>query len=400
MLARVRVLSVGSLYPPHHLGGYELVWHSTVEAIRAADHEVRVLASDARFGVAEDDEPEIRRVLRWYWRDHEFPPMSLRERLDLERYNAHVFDAELDAFRPDVVNWWAMGGMSLSLIERARRHRLPAVGVVGDDWMDYGLRADGWLRATRRLPRLLKAAIERRTGIPTEVDLEHAALWLFNSSRTLEHARAGGLRLDGARVVHPGVDARVFVPAPETHEWGWNLLCAGRIDPRKGIDTAIAALAELPAEASLTVLGGGDREHLGALRGHALDAGLSDRVRFEEGSRAQVAGALRAADALLFTARWQEPWGLVPLEAMASGTPVVASATGGTREYLRDGENCVVYAPADDPPALADAVRRLATDAELRALLRRGGLGTAARFTAAAHDAEILGALEHTAGIR
>ncbi len=55
---------------------------------------------------------------------------------------------------------------------------------------------------------------------------------------------------------------------------------------------------------------------------------------------------LAAADALLFPVQWEEPWGLVPLEAMASGTPVVATGTGGSGEYLRDGDNCLVYATA------------------------------------------------------
>jgi hypothetical protein len=64
---------------------------------------------------------DVHRDLGWYWREHEFPPRGLRACVALERANAEVFAAHRDAFDPDVVMWWAMGGMSLSLLEQARR---------------------------------------------------------------------------------------------------------------------------------------------------------------------------------------------------------------------------------------------------------------------------------------
>ena len=82
----------------------------------------------------------------------------------------------------------------------------------------------------------------------------------------------------------------------------------------------------------------------------------------------------------LFPVRWDEPWGLVPLEAMARGRPVIATGRGGSAEYLRDGENCLLF-PAGEAGALAGAVERLAADAALRARLREGGLRTAPLHT-------------------
>jgi glycosyltransferase involved in cell wall biosynthesis len=93
-----------------------------------------------------------------------------------------------------------------------------------------------------------------------------------------------------------------------------------------------------------------------------------------------LAALYRDADAVLFPVRWQEPFGLVPLEAMACGTPVVATGTGGSAEYLVDEGNALMVAP-DDPAALARAVRRMASDPALRARLRRHGL-----VTSAGHD--------------
>ena len=115
------------------------------------------------------------------------------------------------------------------------------------------------------------------------------------------------------------------------------------------------------------------------------------RVEFGEVTRAQVPGAFAAADAVLFPVLWEEPWGLIPLEAMACGRPVVASGRGGSAEYLRDGENCLIAEP--EPEAMAAALRRLAGDPRLREQLREGGLRTAARFTEAAFNQAIEAAL-------
>src|SRR6266550_4210426 len=100
----MRVLTVGNMYPPHHLGGYELMWRSAVAHLRRAGHEVRVLTTDYRTAepdpaVAED--PDVHRELRWYWHEHEFPRLSLRERLTLERHNAAVLRRHLDEVHPE-----------------------------------------------------------------------------------------------------------------------------------------------------------------------------------------------------------------------------------------------------------------------------------------------------------
>ena len=385
----MRVLAVGNMYPPHHLGGYELTWRSAVHHLRAEGHEVRVVTTDYRHPepdaeIAEDE--DVHRELRWYWSDHEFPRVTARERVALERHNARVLARALREFRPDVVNWWAMGGMSLSLIERARRAGLPAVGVVGDDWMLYAPRVDGWIRMARRLGPLRRVAA-RVVGVPAVVDLSEA-VWLFNSEATLRRALGSEFELGAAEVAHPGIDTALFREAPE-HDWSWRLLYVGRIDERKGVDTAVEAMTHLPEEARLTVLGSGDDDFLARLRDTCERLGLDGRVEFGLRPRPELPAAYAAADALVFPVRWEEPWGLVPLEAMAVGTPVVATGTGGSGEYLRDGANSLVIGREAGPEQLAAAVRRLAADHDLRRRLREGGIATAADYTERAYNEAI-----------
>jgi glycogen synthase len=115
--------------------------------------------------------------------------------------------------------------------------------------------------------------------------------------------------------------------------------------------------------------------------------------------REELPARYAAADAVLFPVRWREPWGVVPLEAMGVGRPVVATGRGGSGEYLRDGENALLF-DAEDPAALAARVERLASDEMLRARLRAGGLETARSHTAAAHDARATAVLEELAARR
>ncbi len=370
----MRVLTIGNMYPPQHLGGYELVWQGAVRHLRASGHDVRVLTTDVRFGAAAEEDGDVHRDLRWYWRDHAWPRMGPRARLAVERHNARTFDRHVAEHRPDVVTWWAMGGMSLSLLARARRRGLPAAAFVHDDWLVYGPRADAWLRAARR-SRLLAAAAWRAAGVPTWLDTTDVAEWAFVSAFTRARAEQAVGALRGASIAHSGIDEGFVDPVPEP-PWRWRLLCVGRIDPRKGVDTAVAALAHLPAEATLTVIGDGEPAELERLR-----ASAGERVEFTGGrGRAELKRAYADADAVLFPVRWDEPWGLVPLEAMGSGTPVIATGRGGSAEYLRDGENALLF-EAGDAAALAGAVRRLAGDAALRARLRAAGPDTARGHT-------------------
>lgn len=388
-----RILTVGNMYPPHHLGGYELMWRSAVSHLRAQGHEVRVLTTDYRSedpdpSIAED--PDVHRELRWYWRDHDFPWLSPRQRLILERHNTRTFQRHLSELDPDVVNWWAMGGMSLSLVDRVRRSATPAVGVVVDEWLTYGPKVDGWQRAARRLGPLAPI-VGRLSGIPVRTDLGTAATWLFVSETVRESARRAGLSLAASAVAHGGIDLSRFPRAPE-RPWEGRLLYLGRIDRRKGIATAVRALAMLP-DAVLDIVGGGDEGHERELRELVASLELERRVRFSRLDRDAVAGAYASADAVLFPVLWEEPWGLVPLEAMAVGRPVVATGTGGSGEYMRDGENCLIYRPPDDPGALAAAISRLADDEGLRSRLRGGGFATAERFTEEAFNGAVETAL-------
>lgn len=379
----MRVLAVGNVYPPHLLGGYEVIWRGVTEQLRVDGHAARVLTTDyRRADVPADaaDDPDVRRELRWYWNEHQWPAMSPRERLRLERHNAQVFDRHLTEFRPDVIAWWAVGGMSLGLIERARRAGVPSAFFVLDYWPRYGPERDLWTRMWSVRPRAAAVA-ERLTGLPTQLRLDGAGRWLFCSRAMLDDTVAAGVDASDSAILAPGIE-RSYLEAPrepKPPEWGWRLLYIGRVVEQKGVRTAIESLAHLPEQARLRIVGEGDDGYRRQLTDLAGRLGVAGRVQFEPSQpRQSLHEIYRSADVVVFPVHWAEPWGLVPLEAMALGRLVVATGTGGSGDFLDDSKNSLLFAPRD-PRALAAAVSALADSPELRERLRRGGYETAAR---------------------
>jgi glycogen(starch) synthase len=395
----MRVLTVGNLYPPHHFGGYEQVWASAVTHLRGQGHEVEVLATGYRHpGVADGSEPGIHRDLRWYWRDHDFARFSYRERVQVERNNHRQLDRRLRSLRPDVLSFWSMGGMSHSLIEAGRRRGLPMVAFVHDQWLDYGRATDQWTRmfAARRY-RPAAPVVRALSGLPTTVAYGRAGRYVFVSEFIRRKALALGLELTDTAVAPSGI-APVFRPAEAATPWRWRLLYVGRLHPDKGIEEAVQCLRHLPAEATLTFAGQWDPRDERALARVVDELGMRERVSMlGHLSPEAVADLYRDADALVFPVRWDEPWGLVPIEAMACGCPVIATGRGGSSEYLREGENCLLVG-VRDPVALAKAVTRLAGDPGLREHLFSGGLTTAAAHTEEIFNSQVERHLLEVAG--
>jgi len=199
--------------------------------------------------------------------------------------------------------------------------------------------------------------------------------------------RALGADPDRVDVVPCGVDIGRFRPDPDRTAAGdrepgrLRLLSVGRLVERKGVDTVIEALVELPA-AELVVAGGPpadllDHDDEARRLARLADAlGVRDRVRFV-GSVTQdaVRDLMHACDVVVCDP-WYEPFGIVPLEAAACGRPVVGAAVGGLLDSVLDGRTGLLVPPRD-AAALVAALRRVGDDPALGERL-----GAAARVRA------------------
>ncbi|MGH9247380.1 MAG: glycosyltransferase [Acidimicrobiales bacterium] len=383
----MRILTLTSWYPPHHFGGYELSCHDVMVRLAERGHDVEVLCSDQRLtgvaGPATDHERHVHRRLRLYFAEGRPSSPGPAGRWVIERANQRALADLLARHRPEVVSVWHMGALSLGLLTTVTELGLPVVYAVCDDWLAYGAKLDAWVRLFDRTPwrRRIARAARPLLRVPTLVpDLPASGAFCFISHETRRRSERFSRWHDFpvASVVYSGVDRRLFhAPAGAVEKpWRGRLLYTGRFDRRKGLDTLIDALPRLPPETVLTADGrGGDAER-DRLVARAAELGVADRVAFRQRNRVELPAAYADADAVVFPSEWDEPFGLVPVEAMACGTPVVATGRGGSAEFLRDGWNCVLYRPGD-PEALAAAIDALRVDPDRRCRLVEGGLRTA-----------------------
>lgn len=197
-----------------------------------------------------------------------------------------------------------------------------------------------------------------------ETDLAAAADRVLATCRDeVDELLALGAPPDRVEIVPCGVDTVAFRPAPRTAAAHRRVVVVARLVPRKGVDTALAALAELPGT-ELVVAGGpdgaafdGDPE-VRRLRALADALGVGGRVRLiGPVPHARVPALLATADVVACVPEY-EPFGMVALEAMACGVPVVASAVGGLADTVLDGVTGRLVPPGS-PAAVAAAVREL-----------------------------------------
>ena len=324
----------------------------------------------------------MRRGLRLYHTGSELRPGSLRQRLAVERHNQAELRAALERFRPEVVSAWHFGALSLGLLTTVAEAGIPIVYAVCDDWLVYGVKLDAWAKLFNgsALRRAAGRAARAAFGVPTVVaDLGRTGPVLFVTDAVRQRARQlAPWQFAESTVVYSGIDRATFPPRTVGGDrpWRWRLVTTGRPDPRKGFETAIRALALLPAEATLAHYGLGGDDERARLVAIVDELGLADRVSFGAVPRSDLPAVYEAADVMVFPSEWDEPFGLVPVEAMACGTPVVASVQWGSREFLFDEVNVLAYPPGD-PVALAAAVERVHDDPTLRRRLVVAGLQTA-----------------------
>jgi glycosyltransferase involved in cell wall biosynthesis/phosphoheptose isomerase len=287
---------------------------------------------------------------------------------------ARVLEREWRRDRPDVVHahFWMSGHAALAA---ARDLGVPVVQTF---------HALGVVK--RRYQGEKDTSPDDRFGIERDIVRRAAEIVATCTDEVFELIRLGANR-SRLTVIPCGVELGRFTPdgpvEPRTPGRA-RLLCVGRLVERKGIGNVVSALPSLP-DAELVIAGGPERERLARdaqaqrLMALARDEGVEDRVELRgRVSRDDLPPLIRSAD-ILVTVPWYEPFGIAPLEAMACGVPVVASAVGGLIDTVVDGTTGTHVAPRD-PDRLASALRGLLDQPGRRAAYGQAGVERARRL--------------------
>lgn len=197
--------------------------------------------------------------------------------------------------------------------------------------------------------------------------------------------RAMGAEGQRISIVPCGVDTDLFTAQGPAEARGrrYRIASIGRLVPRKGVATVIASLAELAklgiTDIELVIIGGAggagslDSDPEAArLRDLANELGVGDQVIFRgQLPREQMPQLIRSCNAVVCDP-WYEPFGIVPLEAMACGVPVIASTVGGLVDTVVDSVTGL-HIPPRDETALAQALQRLLNDEQFAARMGAAG---------------------------
>ncbi len=243
------------------------------------------------------------------------------------------------------------------------------------------------------------AAIKERAGGKPEPDARKASedavvrhshsIVTFTEEESASVSELFGLAPERAFAVPMGVDLGLFAPRSRVEAraaLGMRqnervVLSVGRIEPFKGTDVLVRALALLRDPVRLVVVGGREGEPgVTWLRDEARASGVSDLLDWRAAVPQRELPAFYAAVDVCAVPSLHEMFGLVALEAMACGTPVVASDAGGLRALVRDGQTGLLCRPGD-PAALAEALDVVLSDASLAQRMGAASAARAQRFT-------------------
>lgn len=390
----MRILLLSNLYPPHVEGGAEILAGAIGAELARLGHEIIVLTSlhgvetpqrggqtwrtlriapTAFFNQRRPWWQQLKQLLNYYRRYHS--PANARE---LRR--------AISAIQPDVLYVWEITGIGVSSIMKTLPDlHVPIVFHLGSYWLLYARSPE--TEQSRLRTRWLKQWL-----IGTVSELTWTSLIAVSALVKEKYIQAG---FDGERieVIHNGIDSR-FLAMPkaasnahvDNASNSYQLLFVGRVRAEKGIMILLKALDLLMHEEGwinnkqkslcLRIFGDGDAVYISELQHFLRERQLTSVVTFHGiVSQDELIEQYDRADILLVPSLWQEPFGLVVLEAMARGLPVIASKTGGLVEIVTHEVNGLLVEPGNERE-LVLAIRELLLDVEKRTRLGQAGRAT------------------------
>jgi len=379
----MKILAITNLYPPYAIGGYERLCADVCLRLENRGHELHVLTSTYGSDRRRVD-GQIRRLLPLESRfDRIYRSKNgkgaVGTMLDIARTRA-ITARTIRQVRPDVVYVWNLGYLHRSVLDATRESGVPVAFHLGDPWPKY---KDAWCKKwnapayhpRRRVPKRIIAKTLRAASLLCDESLRADDLVACSCNALKQELLEAGLTLGRATVINEGIPldeiGDIDVGRAKGNQTPRSMLFAGQLLEHKGAHTVVEAMTllrqrEACKDLALTILGSGDDDYKARLHDSVESLGLRESVTFREPvPRAELPRVLSEHDIFVFPSIWPEPWSLLLLTGMACGMPVACTATGGSAELAKDGENAVTF-DAGSPPSLAQAVERIVTDADLR----------------------------------
>jgi len=355
----VRILVASHLFPPHFIGGSEVVAYEQSAALRKLGHDVRVFAGRVGPTRQRDRVRAERGDAHTTWMGIALGDLGGREQRLVNTHAQREMGRVLDEFWPDVVHFHNIAALSTAVVAACRERRIPTVMTLRDYWgicfKNLMIKNDGRLCTSGGFDCLgCSEVLAGVPPLPSPVRNAHLLLALREIDRFISPSRyladrfiANGLPADRMHVVPYGMDLRRFDArgrrdGPAEFTIGY----IGQLIAHKGVDTLLRSVHALGDDTRLVIAGGGvQAQYLETLR-HEL--GLEGQVRFAGlVDNRHIAKIHTEVDVVVVPSVWPENAPVVITEAMASGIPVVASDIGGIPELVEHGVTGFLVPPRD-----------------------------------------------------
>lgn len=360
----MKLLFITNFFPPAHRGGYEQWCQEIALGLRDRGHQITVLTSRYKRESLDTRDPDW--VHRELFLEMEF--VSLMNSLDFffsrkskERKNIRTLNRFVEEHTPDFILLWGMWNLQRSLAARVEEI-MPdrTVYYIADYWptlpsqFEYYWDTPGryWITGIpKRILGFVAKKIIQRNEKP-KLRLPHA---IFPTTYLCTELNRLGVPMENSLVIKGGVETEEFDSNDDRVEGDGKIkvLYAGRLTPEKGVHTAIQAVSQIVHEnkinnIELTLVGEGLPGYERYLRSLASEGEITDHVVFRGTVSSETMPETYAqCHILIFPSIWPEPFGRVLVEGMASGLPVVCTATGGAAEIVENGVSGLVFNPGD-----------------------------------------------------
>ena len=377
----MKILTVTNYYPPHFIGGYEIACQETMDFLKEQGHEVVVVTSDYH-------KPDIKEdgILRDMHLTDYSKSSRIQKKID-EYHNYRMVIDTIKTTKPDLVYFWSLRGIGLSVIEAAQKQNIPKVFEIGDFWM-YGYMQKG-SKLKQKIKSFLPFLNNQNIQITPTICVSN---WIAKEMRETYKTNK--------TYIYPNATS---LPKKKICKNNQNVrfIFVGRVDERKGLDLAIETLNRFSLKHpdstfSFDIYGSGEQAYTDKCK--ALAKPIASMVHFKGKveSREEI---YANASVLLMPTKERESFGLVVIEAMAHGCAVIATNAYGPAEIIDHGENGLLFEMKNPDDLLAQIEEIYFNSEYLNRLQENGYQHVLKNYSIPKVKREVETLLKHIAGV-
>ena len=353
----MKILVLTNLYPPQILGGYERSIADFARLLQQRGHQLLVLTSDTTTFFSRHlspyPDPPVERclLLSGQWHPDRGPEWLPDHQIAaIKHQNSQTLQQHLDTFQPDVCLVGNATFLPVELLEQVLATRIAIAHYVMNAQPGY---------------------------LPSQTPQSPFYRYLTCSDWVAQALQQQGYPAATAQTVYPGAALEAFYQAELPPRDRLRIAYASLVMHYKGADVLVEALCLLQAAgiAFTATIAGGTLypEFVQALQQYIEAEGFQDCVQFPGAlSRQELCELYQHCNVLVFPSRFEEPFGISQVEAMAAGLTLITSGTGGSHEVVEHGQDGLIF-ETENPLDLAECLSSLPADPDRWEALTRNG---------------------------